>query len=864
MSRRLRDVLAQRAAESFVGRNEELAALLNSLAPDGPIVVHIHGIGGIGKTALLAAFAARAGEQGATVVQLDCRVIEPTERGFLQDLGTAIGSELSSPDEAAASLEGLADRVILVLDTYEVFRLLDTWLRQVFIPSLADNVRVILAGRQPPSPTWLASPEWHGLLQSMSLGPLGDDDARELLSREGLGDEDASRVNAFARGHPLALHLAASTAQGPAGPELHDSTVQTVIKELARLFLADVEDPLTRQTLEAASVTRRITKSLLAAMVPDADPEDVYARLDRLPFVESNRDGLSVHDSVREAIGAALHAADPARYCTLRCAAWRQLRAEVATAASSELWRYTADMLYLIENPVTREAFFPSGAQELLVEPARPEDGAEIHAIAELHEGREALALIDYWWERLPEAFHVVHDGTGTVVGYYCMFDPDSVDASLFPGDPLVEKWWRHLEEARESTGETALFLRRWLARDTGEAPSPVQAAAWLDVKRAYMAMRPDLRRVYLTVVDLPTYAPAALTLGFAHLPEDGIVADGSAYQTAMLDFGPDSVDGWLAGLAAAELGIDDEPTAPVAEVAHYRVLGRLGSGGMGVVYRAEDTVLKRQVALKFLPEGFLDNERSRERFLQEARTAAALNHPNICTIHEVGQVGPDTVDNADAGAIPAGSPFIAMELVDGSTLRQFLDRSEMVAVAEILDIAVQLAEGLAEAHAAGFVHRDLKPQNVMITSKGGAKILDFGVAKAVGTARAGDREVTTMETAALALTRDGTVVGTLAYMSPEQVDGCDLDARSDVFAFGTMLYEMTAGKHPFLAQTATMTTANILNSDPRPLPELRPGLPSELGVITHRCLQSDPGERYNDTRDLLLDLKRLRDSLGS
>jgi len=864
MGQRLRDMLAQRAAESFVGREKELATLLKCLDEDGPLVVHVHGIGGVGKTALLAAFAARASKEGATVIRLDCRVIEPTERGFLQDLGTAIGCELSSPEEAAERLEDLGGRVILLIDTYEVFLLMATWLRQVFIPSLADNVRVVFAGRQPPSANWLASPEWHGLFLPMPLGPLGDSDATELLSRAGLATEDASRVNEFARGHPLALHLAASTAQGPAGLELQDSTVQTVVQELARLFLADVQDPLTRQTLEAAAVTRRTTKSLLGAMVPDADPEDAYARLERLPFVERNRDGLSVHDSVREAIGGSLHAADPARYCTLRGAAWHQLRAEVATAASSELWRYTADMLYLIENPVTREAFFPSGAQELLVEPARPEDSAAIHSITALHEGSEALAIIDYWWERLPEAFHVVRGGAGDIVGYYCMFDPDSVDTSLFSGDPLVEKWWQHLSAARESTGETALFLRRWLARDTGEAPSPVQAAAWLDVKRAYMSMRPYLRRVYLTVIDLPTYAPAAITLGFAHLPEDGIEADGNAYQTAMLDFGRDSVDGWLAVLAAAELGIDKEPVAHVSRVAHYRILGRLGAGGMGVVYCAEDTVLRRRIALKFLPEDFLDSERTRERFLQEARTAAALNHPNICTIHEVGQVGPESVDDAESGAIPAGSPFIAMELVDGSSLRHVLDRSETVRIDEVVDIAVQLAAGLAEAHAAGFVHRDLKPQNVMITQSGRAKILDFGLAKAVGTARAGDRGVTTEETVPLALTREGSVVGTLAYMSPEQVDGRALDARSDVFAFGTMLYEMAAGKHPFLAETATRTTANILDADPRSLSELRPELPSELGAITHRCLQRNPDERYNDTRDLLLDLRRLHDSLGS
>jgi tRNA A-37 threonylcarbamoyl transferase component Bud32 len=864
MARRLKDLLAQRAAASFVGRHEEIATLLTSLADEGPVVVHINGIGGVGKSALLNAFAARAREQGAAVIQLDCRVIEPTERGFLHELGSAIGAEISSPDEAAVGLGDLADRVILVIDTYEVFRLLATWLRQVFIPSLPENVRVVLAGRQPPSPTWLASPEWHGLFLSMPLGPLGDDDARELLVRAGLGAEAATRINAIARGHPLALHLAASTAQGPAGPDLQDSNLQTVVEQLAHIFLSDVEDPLIRQTLEAASVTRRVTKSLIGAMVPDADPEDVYVRLERLPFVEANRDGLSVHDSVREAIGAALHAADPARYCALKGAAWCQLRAEVAGAPATELWRYTADMLYLIENPVTREAFFPSGAQELLVEPARPEDGSAIHAITELHEGGEAAGLIDYWWEQLPDAFHVVRGGSGSVVGYYLMFDPDRVEARLFEGDPLVEKWWRHLEEVRGSAGETALFLRRWLGRDAGEAPSPVQAAAWLDVKRAYMALRPDLRRVYLTVIDLPAYAQAAATLGFAHLPESGIEADDHAYQTAMLDFGPGSVDDWLARLAAAELGIDDKPAETTPVVAHYRILERVGRGGMGIVYRAEDTVLKRHVALKFLPEDLLDSESTLERFMREARTAAALNHPNICTIHEVGRVGPDTLDDTDEGAIPAGSPFIAMELVDGSTLRQLLDRPELLSIRKALDIAIQIAEGLVEAHTSGVVHRDLKPQNVMVTSKGQAKILDFGVAKAVGEAGAGDQGVTSMGTAAQALTREGGVVGTLAYMSPEQVGGRKIDARSDVFAFGTTLYEMVSGQHPFLAGTATQTTARIFDADPRPLLELRSDLPPDLGVITHRCLRGAPDERYNDTRDLLLDLKLVRDSLGS
>jgi hypothetical protein len=212
MATRVGDILKRRALESFVGRRDEKAALLDTLEEKGPLVVFVHGIAGIGKSSLLEAFSEEAREHRATVVRLDCRSIEPTERGFIQELGTAIGSEVRTADEAAERLGRLGQRVVFALDTYELFRLMDTWLRLVFIPTLPDNVRVVLCGREAPVSAWVTSPQWQGLFRSISLGPLKNPDALEFLSYIGVKEEDARRINRLTRGHPLALRLCGNRA----------------------------------------------------------------------------------------------------------------------------------------------------------------------------------------------------------------------------------------------------------------------------------------------------------------------------------------------------------------------------------------------------------------------------------------------------------------------------------------------------------------------------------------------------------------------------------------------------------------------------------------------------------------------------
>jgi serine/threonine protein kinase len=282
----------------------------------------------------------------------------------------------------------------------------------------------------------------------------------------------------------------------------------------------------------------------------------------------------------------------------------------------------------------------------------------------------------------------------------------------------------------------------------------------------------------------------------------------------------------------------------PGSQIGPYVVETCIGGGGMGVVYRARDTRLDRLVALKVLTAARNSGEDSRRRFLQEAKAASALNHPNIVTVYDVGS--------------DAGIDYLAMELVDGKPLDRLIPRSGMP-LGELLGWAAQAAEGLAKAHQAGIVHRDLKPANVMISAEGLVKILDFGLAKLTqaAAAEAGD-------TQSITLTSEGTVVGTASYMSPEQAESKPVDSRSDIFSFGAMLYEMASGRRPFTGDSAVAVLSAILRDNPDPLTAVRRGIPPELARVIARCLRKEPARRFQHMADLKVALVELKEELDS
>jgi eukaryotic-like serine/threonine-protein kinase len=272
-----------------------------------------------------------------------------------------------------------------------------------------------------------------------------------------------------------------------------------------------------------------------------------------------------------------------------------------------------------------------------------------------------------------------------------------------------------------------------------------------------------------------------------------------------------------------------------------YEILAPLGAGGMGEVYRARDSRLRRELAIKVLPPELANDPDRRQRFEQEARAASGLNHPNIVTIHDIG--------SSDS------TVFIAMELVDGKNLREVL-LAGALPTKRLLDIACQVAEGLAKAHAAGIVHRDLKPENVMVSKDGVVKILDFGLAKLLKDQPEGGTDIPTA-------TRAGTVMGTVGYMSPEQASGKTLDFRSDQFSLGSILYEMASGRRAFERSTGAETLTAIIREEAEPFGRLAASVPGPFRWLVERCLQKDPDERYASTRDLARDLKNIREHLS-
>jgi hypothetical protein len=527
-------------AVALRGREHELASLRRVLDADGPRVAFVYGVAGIGKSALLNTFASEVKASGKQAWKVDCAAIDPTESSFYAALEAAGWAPESTG--------------VVFVDTYEMFRIADPWLRHDLVPSLSTELRFVIAGRDAPMLEWSTERGRVGGLEILPLLGITDEAARDFLVDANVSEGHADAICRIARGHPLSLRLAAEAEVAHMPIDEVDSRV---VAALATAFRDGLDDE-GRRLLDAASVPRRVTTGVLEAMGYH-NASKAMDSLAALSFVDETPEGLRLHDAVQAAVSARLRAREPERFRELRSATWRHLQHETHRAGVNELHRFTADLLFLIDNPFVREAMFPATAHAFSVERSRPEDASALQALWHEFETPEGASVLDEWWRRRPEAVRSVRDRTGAVVGCSIVAEWRDIPPTLERADPVVAAWSRHTAQNPLPPGMRTLTHRRWLAASTGEGPSGVQAAALLDVKRDYFRLRPHLGRLYLSVRDPRPFRDALRTLGFCPFDEP-VAVGGEPVHLAALEFGPDSVDGWLNHIAAAELGEDDQP----------------------------------------------------------------------------------------------------------------------------------------------------------------------------------------------------------------------------------------------------------------------------------------------------------------
>ncbi len=331
-----------------------------------------------------------------------------------------------------------------------------------------------------------------------------------------------------------------------------------LLDEFTDAYLEDLDD-VEQQTMEAAALVRSVSIPLLEAMLPGIDTSEATRRLAALPFVEATSDGLALHEVMQQSIASRMRASDPEWHLELRKRAWVCLREKLRSTPRSQLWRHTADMIYLLENREVRDAHFPGGAHQFAIEKATPSDDGAINELIDLHETPGSADLLASWWSRCPEAFRVARDLRGEVAGFSIIINSGLIDMRKFSYDPVVEMWLDHMKENPISPSQEVLLIRRWLTWEEGDGPCEAQASMWLDLKRTYMQLRPRLRRNY-GVTDHPEiYGPVMDQLQGGVIPGGVVDIDGRSYCGLYLEFGPASVDGWLTRLAAVELGLPED-----------------------------------------------------------------------------------------------------------------------------------------------------------------------------------------------------------------------------------------------------------------------------------------------------------------
>lgn len=521
---------------NLLGRERELALLDEVLQPEGPSIVYIYGPYGIGKSALVSAFQASLAANGFAAAKVRGGSMEPQPAAFAAAVGSALGIACNSAEELREALASRGTPVVLIIDDADELRLLATWLRQEFAPSLPAATRLVLSGRLPPSASWTS--EFGNLYRAIRLPPLARDAVLAIAFAEGFEPALADRLWSLSRGNPLTLLLLMQAARNGS------LDAALTMGEVASAIIAEADDPGLTNLVEAASVVRRATLPLMSAILGPTETQSLEA-FGTLPFVQFDREGYYISEPVRRSIADRLASLRPDRYEALRARAARWIADRLNLASAQERWRYMADLLYLVELPQVRDAFFPPDAQAPPVEPAEHSDFAEIRKITEAAVGASEATILDHWIQFLPDQFSVARDAAGGVIAFYVFArEGDRLD-EVTAADPLLSAWREH-HRGDPKAGEV-IFVRQLLAA-TNRADAPERAACLLDLKRAYFE-RWNLARVYTAASATAIRNPVYRQLGFRPLT----VVKGQVPVSMVLELPESGLIGWVSRLVGAD-----------------------------------------------------------------------------------------------------------------------------------------------------------------------------------------------------------------------------------------------------------------------------------------------------------------------